>query len=69
MLVLVLERPTARRVVLLAVLVGVELALGATAVLTGFPLAVVLAHNLAGALLLTTLVTVNCRVRAAPRGA
>lgn len=59
----------ARRTALaVAVMVPVvaEIVLGATSVITGLPLAVVLAHNLVAALLLAALVLVNASVP--PRG-
>jgi cytochrome c oxidase assembly protein subunit 15 len=46
----------------LVALLVVQLALGAAAVLAQVPLALVLAHNLVAALLLGTLVTINCRL-------
>ena len=46
----------------LAALVVVQLALGATAVLTSLPLALVLAHNLVAALLLGALTTIIYRI-------
>ncbi|HEX6137085.1 MAG TPA: COX15/CtaA family protein [Casimicrobiaceae bacterium] len=49
----------------LAALVVLEISLGATSVLTHFKLPVVLAHNLTAALLLTVLVAINDRLRAA----
>jgi cytochrome c oxidase assembly protein subunit 15 len=54
-----------REAALVAILVGAQLALGATSVLAGLPLPVVLAHNLVAALLLATLVTTAYRVNAA----
>ena len=48
--------------VALAGLVVVQLALGATSVLTSLPLALVLAHNLVAALLLGALTTINRRL-------
>ena len=53
-----------REAAIVAILVGAQLALGATSVLAGLPLAVVLAHNLVAALLLATLVTTAYRVHA-----
>lgn len=47
----------------LATLVVVQLALGASAVLAGLPLAVVLAHNLVAAALVSVLVVINYRIR------
>lgn len=54
-----------RRVLAAAVIVPVivELALGATSVVRGLPLFVVLAHNLVAALLLATLAAINVRLR------
>lgn len=47
----------------LAMLVGVQLALGASAVLAGLPLTVVMAHNLVAAALVSVLVVINYRIR------
>jgi cytochrome c oxidase assembly protein subunit 15 len=47
----------------LALLVGIQLVLGASAVLVGLPLTVVLAHNLVAAALLSVLVVINYRIR------
>ena len=58
----------ARRVgaaLLLGALVVTTLALGATSALNGLPLATVLLHNLAAALLVAAAVAVNARLRAA----
>ena len=52
-----------RAAVLLVLLVILQLALGATAVLGGLPLGVVVAHNLVAAVLLATLVAIVCRTR------
>lgn len=58
----------ARRLgVLVAALVVVQLALGATSILAHLPLAIVLAHNFVAALLLAALVTANWHVHAADR--
>ena len=54
-----------RTAILLVFLVIAPLALGATAVLAGLPLGVVVAHNLAAALLLAALVATACRTRPA----
>ncbi|MGE5105046.1 MAG: COX15/CtaA family protein, partial [Betaproteobacteria bacterium] len=63
-LVVALARARRRReAAVLGLLVGAQLALGATSVLAGLPLPVVLAHNLVAALLLATLVTTTYRVR------
>ena len=63
-LVVALARAYRRReAAVLGLLVGAQLALGATSVLAGLPLPVVLAHNLVAALLLATLVTTTYRVR------
>jgi cytochrome c oxidase assembly protein subunit 15 len=47
----------------LATLVVIQLALGASAVLAGLPLPVVLAHNLVAAALVSVLVVINYRIR------
>jgi cytochrome c oxidase assembly protein subunit 15 len=52
-----------REAVVVATLVAGQLALGATSVIAGLPLIVVLGHNLVAALLLATLVTIAYRVR------
>lgn len=58
----------ARRLgVLVAALVVVQLALGATSILADLPLAIVLAHNFVAALLLAALVTANWHVHAVDR--
>jgi cytochrome c oxidase assembly protein subunit 15 len=49
----------------LAALVVLEVALGATSVLTDFALPIVLGHNLMAAVLLTVLVAINYRIHAA----
>jgi heme a synthase len=49
---------------IVALLVVAAVALGASSVLTGVPLPLVLAHNVAAALLLAALVTINHRIRA-----
>ena len=60
----------ARRLgVLIAALVVLQLALGATSILAHLPLAIVLAHNFVAALLLAALVTANWHVRATERAA
>jgi cytochrome c oxidase assembly protein subunit 15 len=56
-----------REAVALAVLVVVQLALGAAIVLAKLPLPVVLAHNLVAATLLAALVVVNYRIRRGER--
>jgi cytochrome c oxidase assembly protein subunit 15 len=62
-LVVVLARTGRKReAVVVAMLVVAQLALGATSVLAGLPLVVVLGHNLGAALLLATLVTIAYRV-------
>jgi cytochrome c oxidase assembly protein subunit 15 len=50
-----------RAALLLALLVILQVALGATAVLGGLPLGVVVAHNLVAAILLAALVAIVCR--------
>ena len=64
-LAVMLFRSRQRRAALvLAALVAGTLALGAGAVLASLPLRVVLAHNLAAAVLLAALVVVSYRIRA-----
>ncbi|MGE5169302.1 MAG: COX15/CtaA family protein [Rudaea sp.] len=64
-LVFALARAARRReAAAVALLVAAQLALGATSVLAGLPLPVVLGHNLVAALLLATLAAVTRRVHA-----
>lgn len=52
-----------RAALLLALLVCLQIALGANAVLGGLPLGIVVAHNVVAAILLATLVATVCRTR------
>jgi cytochrome c oxidase assembly protein subunit 15 len=70
LLAVALVRAGRRRAgIALALLVAVQLALGASAVLAGLPLSVVLGHNLVAALLLAALVAINAGAAGVSPGA